>query len=311
MMNKYHDGIHHISVLAGDAQQNADFYVRTLGMRLVKKSVNQDDPGTYHLFYANKNGSPGSGLTFFPWPNARQGKPGVGEAVRVALTVPENSSLFWAEYLAEKGIDFDGPYDRFGTQAIAFKDPDGLLLELVFEKSSEAYPAWDKGGVPAENGIRGFKGITLRLREIASTARILQQVFHFGESAQRDKLTHFTTDALIGSSVILEESAAMPSVNGRGIVHHVAFRAKDDDDLGAKREKVLSMGLHPTDFIDRHWFHSVYFRTPGGVLFEIATDGPGYDVDEDADKLGQKLILPPWLEPQRKAIESTLPEIRI
>lgn len=310
-MEKYNDGIHHISVLAGDAQRNANFYVKTLGMRLVKKSVNQDDPGTYHLFYANKNGSPGSGLTFFPWPNARQGKSGVGESVKVALSVPENSSLFWAEHLAENGIDFGGPYDRFGRQAIAFKDPDGLLLELVFDKDSEIFPAWDEGGVPPESGVRGFKGTTLRLRGIDSTAGILEDVFHFQQSAQQGKLTHFTTDAPIGGSVILEESDPIPSANGRGIVHHVAFRAKDMDDLGAKREKVLSMGLQPTDFIDRHWFHSVYFRTPGGVLFEIATDGPGYDVDEDLDKLGQKLILPPWLEPQRRAIESMLPEIRV
>lgn len=310
-MKTYQDGIHHISVLAGDAQRNATFYTRTLGMRLVKKSVNQDDPGTYHLFYANKNGSPGSGLTFFPWPNARQGKPGVGEAVKVALSVPENSSLFWAQHLAENGIDFNGPYDRFGKQAIAFKDPDGLMLELVFDEDSKEFPAWEKGGVPTENGVRGFAGTTLRLREIDSTARILHDVFHFEQSTQQEKLTHFTTDCPIGGSVILEESEAMLSANGRGIVHHVAFRAKDMEDLGTKREKVLSMGLYPTDFIDRHWFHSVYFQTPGGVLFEIATDGPGYDVDEDRNKLGQKLILPPWLEPRRKEIESSLPEISI
>lgn len=310
-MQTFHNGIHHISVLAGDAQQNANFYVRTLGMRLVKKSVNQDDPGTYHLFYANQNGSPGSGLTFFPWPNARQGKPGVGEAVKVALSVPEDSVLYWAEHLAENDIDFDGPYERFGKQSISFKDPDGLWLELVFDRDSEGYPAWNKGGVPSEKGIRGFTGTTLRLRETNSTARILEDVFHFEQKEHQGKLIHFKTGSPIGSSVILEESEAMPSVNGRGIVHHVAFRSSDMEDLATKREKVLEMGLHPTDFIDRHWFHSVYFHTPGGVLFEIATDGPGYDVDEDPDKLGQKLILPPWLEPRRKDIESVLPVIKV
>lgn len=310
-MTQHNNGIHHISVIAGDAQQNANFYAKTLGMRLVKKSVNQDDTGTYHLFYGNANGSPGSGLTFFPWPNARQGKPGIGEAVKVALAVPESSQLFWAEYLAENGIDFDGPYDRFGEKAISFKDPDGLLLELVFGKASESMQAWDKGKVPAENGIRGFKGTTLRLREAGSTITILKNLFSFRETDRNGKAIHLTTNAPIGNSVIIEEHDPLPSANGRGIVHHVAFRAKDMDELAEKRKHVVEMGLYPTEVIDRHWFHSVYFRTPGGVLFEIATDGPGYAVDEDADKLGQKLILPPWLESQRRDIESRLPQISI
>lgn len=308
-MTQFKNGVHHISVIAGDPQRNANFYTKVLGMRLVKKSVNQDDPGTYHLFYGNKEGSPGSGLTFFPWPNARQGKAGVGEAVKVALAVPENSIMFWAGYLAEQGIDFKGPYDRFGQQAISFLDPDLLELELVFDKVSIAFPAWDKGPVASEYGIRGFRGTTLRLQEASSTASILENIFSFNETTREGKQIHYTTDAAIGGSVIIEEYESIPSANGRGIVHHVAFRAKDMDDLAGKREKVLSMGLRPTDFIDRHWFHSVYFRTPGGVLFEIATDGPGYAIDEDADKLGQKLILPPWLESQRNDIEKNLPPI--
>lgn len=310
-MERYHDGIHHISVLAGDAQVNANFYVKTLGMRLVKKSVNQDDPSTYHLFYANKTGAPGSGLTFFPWPNARQGKAGVGEATKVALGVPESSRLFWAQYLPENGIDFDGPYDRFGQEALAFKDPDGLIVELVFAKDSNSGTAWDKGGVPPEYGIRGFKGTTLRLREAGSTATILKTVFNFKQSKRQGSFSHFTTEAPLGNSVILEESESLLSSNGRGIIHHVAFRAEDMDDLATKREKVLSLGLQPTEVIDRHWFYSVYFRTPGGVLFEIATDGPGYSVDEDPDKLGEKLILPPWLEPQRETIERHLPPVSV
>lgn len=310
-MDKHNKGIHHITAMAGDAQRNADFYVKSLGMRLVKKSVNQDDPGTYHLFYGNAEGSPGSGLTFFPWPMARQGKPGVGEAVKVALSVPSESINYWAEHFGEEGIDFDGPYDRFGQQAIGFKDPDLMKLELVFDENVNQLPGWDKGTVPAEYGIRGFRGTTLRLLETEPTARVLKDVFGFQESETSDNATHFTTNAPIGGSVIIEKGEEKPSASGRGIIHHVAFRAKDDEEQKQMRQKVIKLGLNPTNVIDRHWFHSIYFQSPGGVLFEIATDGPGYDVDEDADKLGQKLILPPWLENRREMIEKRLPEIKV
>ena len=310
-MKSENKGIHHITALAGDAQRNAEFYVTSLGMRLVKKSVNQDDPGTYHLFYGNANGDPGSGLTFFPWPMARQGKPGLGEAVKVALAVPSGSMDFWAERFGEQGIDFDGPYDRFGQQAIGFKDPDLMKLELVFDDAVDDLPGYTGGTVPAEHTIRGFRGTTLLLNEREPTAEVLKSLFGFEESENSDNAWHYTTDAPVGGSVIIEEGESRPSANGRGIIHHVAFRAKDDDELESLREKVLKMGLSPSQVIDRHWFHSVYFRSPGGVLFEIATDGPGYDVDEDPDKLGQKLILPPWLETKREMIEKRLPEINV
>jgi glyoxalase family protein len=310
-MKSHHKGIHHITILSGDAQRNAEFYVKSLGMRLVKKSVNQDDPGTYHLFYGNAEGSPGSGITFFPWPMAAQGKPGVGEAVKVAMAVPSGSMDYWVEHFGETGIDFDGPYDRFGQQAIGCKDPDLLQLELVFDEQCAQIPGWEKGTVPAAHGIRGFRGTTLRLQEHERTAEVLTNVFEFKLAEQADETWHYTTDAPIGGSVIIEKGEPKPSGNGRGTVHHVAFRAKDDDELMTLRSKVIDMGLHPTQLIDRHWFHSVYFQSPGGVLFEIATDGPGYDVDEDPDKLGQKLILPPWLEPRREMIEKRLPEINV
>jgi len=310
-MSKHHKGVHHITALSGDAQRNAEFYVKSLGMRLVKKSVNQDDPGTYHLFYGNATGSPGSGLTFFPWPMAQQGKPGLGEAVKVALAVPAGSMDYWVEHFGEEGIDFDGPYDRFGRQAIGFKDPDLMQLELVFDEQVNELPGWEKGTVPAEHGIRGFYGTTLRLNEHEATADVLKNVFEFEEVDQKNNAWHYTTDAPIGGSVIIEKGESKPSANGRGIIHHVAFRAEDDEELKSLREKVIEMGLHPSQVIDRHWFHSVYFRSPGGVLFEIATDGPGYDVDEDPDKLGQKLILPPWLESKRERIEKRLPEIDV
>jgi glyoxalase family protein len=310
-MSKQNKGIHHITAISGDAQRNAEFYVKKLGMRLVKKSVNQDDPGTYHLFYGNANGSPGSGLTFFPWQMAIQGKPGLGEAVKVALAVPSGSINYWVEHFGVEGINFDGPYDRFGQQAIGFKDPDLMSLELVFDEQVDRLQGWEKSSVPVEHGIRGFRGTTLRLSEHVSTAQVLTNLFGFEETGQEGNRWHYTTDAPIGGSVIIEEGEPKPSSNGRGIVHHVAFRAADDDELKELREQVIGMGLHPSDVIDRHWFHSVYFRSPGGVLFEIATDGPGYDVDEDPEKLGQKLILPPWLESKREHIEKRLPEIHV
>ncbi|HRE51951.1 MAG TPA: ring-cleaving dioxygenase [Flavitalea sp.] len=310
-MKTRHNGIHHITALSGDAQRNVDFYVKKLGMRLVKKSVNQDDPGTYHLFYGNGEGDPGSGLTFFPWPMARQGKPGVGEAVSVGLAVPAESMGFWAERFGEEGIDFEGPAERFGKTIWRFKDPDLMQLEFVFDEKVNDLPAWSGSTVPKEYGIRGFWGTTLRLQEAEPTAKVLTDVFGFNLTDEKGNQKLYATDAPFGSSVIIETADPKPSANGRGIVHHVAFRAKDDEDMEALRQKVIKMGLHPTGHIDRHWFHSVYFRSPGGVLFEIATDGPGYVVDEDADKLGQKLILPPWLEPNREIIEKSLPEIEV
>jgi glyoxalase family protein len=310
-MKKHQKGIHHITAISGDAQRNAEFYVKTLGMRLVKKSVNQDDPGTYHLFYGNANGSPGSGLTFFPWQMGIQGKPGLGEAVKVALAVPSGSMDYWVEHFGEEGIDFDGPYDRFGQQAIGFKDPDLMQLELVFDEQTDQLPGWDRGTVPEEFGVRGFRGTTLVLDEHEPTAEVLKNLFGFKETGREEYQWHYTTDAPIGGSVIIEQGVSKPSSNGRGIIHHVAFRAAEDNELNELQEKAAAMGLYPSQVIDRHWFHSVYFRSPGGVLFEIATDGPGYDVDEDSETLGQKLILPPWLESKRERIEKRLPEIRV
>lgn len=310
-MNKHHKGIHHITALAGDAQRNADFYVNTLGMRMVKKSVNQDDPGTYHLFYGNAAGSPGSGLTFFPWPMAAQGKPGIGEAVTVSLAVPSGSPGYWVERFGERDIDFDGPLERFGNQLVRFKDPDRMQLELVFDDRVDDLAGWYGSNVPEEYQIRGFWGVTLKLRETGPTAELLTDILGFSQSGEESGQTLFSSESKIGSSVIIETGDPRPSANGRGTIHHVAFRARDDDDLEAMRQQIMELGLQPTKIIDRHWFHSVYFQSPGGVLFEMATDGPGYDVDEDPDALGEKLILPPWLESRREMIEKRLPEIKV
>lgn len=304
-------GIHHITILAGDPLRNADFYVNTLGMRMVKKSVNQDDPGTYHLFYGNASATPGSSITFFPWPNAVQGEPGTGESVAVSFIVPRESLDFWRDRFNKHEVSHGVPFQRFGSKVLPFKDPDGLALELIFEDVEQPLESSWKGTVDKEHAIQGFGGTTLRLTEEDTTAEILQNVLGFEKAASTGDSSLYQTEASIGNSVIIEKSEPKSGKNGRGTVHHVAFRAKDEEELEQLRQQVRSLGLSPTRIIDRHWFKSVYYQTPGGVLFEMATEGPGYAVDEDPEHLGEKLILPPWLESKREMIEQRLPEIEI
>ncbi|MEX2403865.1 MAG: VOC family protein [Balneolales bacterium] len=304
-------GIHHISILSGDGQRNADFYVNTLGLKMVLKTVNQDDPGSYHLFYANGTGQPGSSITFFPWPMAHRGESGTGESVAVSFAVHSDSIEYWSERFRKEGIDFKGPFTRFDYQVISFKDPDGLQLELVFDPEVNKLSAWAKSKVPQEQGIRGFWSTTLKLVDGSITVETLENVLGFEKKASSGNLTLYRSGSAIGNSVIIDkEEQPVHGRNGRGIVHHVAFRAKDEAEQLKMREKLIERGLVPTDVIDRHVFKSVYFRLPDGVLFEIATDGPGYSAatkEEDS----QKLFLPHWLEPNREQIEQNLPEIKI
>jgi glyoxalase family protein len=311
-MTEHQKGIHHITILSGDAQANYNFYVKTLGLRMVLKSVNQDDPGVYHLFYANGAGKPGSSITFFPWPLAHQGKPGTGEAVAVSFAVPSGSAGYWEDRFSGQDVNYSGPSKRFGLDIIRFRDPDNLTLELVFDPAADAVGAWPEATVPEEHGIRGFWGTTLRIADTADTARLLTDVFGFSESAREGNMVLLKSGSEIGHSVILEKADAHDfGRNGRGIIHHIAFRARDEEEELEMRSKVIAHGLHPTEVIDRHVFKSVYFRSPGGVLFEIATDGPGYRsvVDREAE-MGRELFLPEWLEARRGEIERMLPEIR-
>jgi glyoxalase family protein len=310
-MDKQAKGIHHISVISGDGQRNAHFYVKALGLRMVMKTVNQDDSSNYHLFYANGSGQPGSSITFFPWPTAVQGKPGSGEATAVSFEVPSNSMGYWAERFGEQGIDFDGPTERFGKQVMRFQDPDRLQLELVFDPAVDEISAWSESTVPAEHGIRGFWGSTLRLVETEATAEVLTTIFGFDQQAIEGNATLYSTSNDIGGNVIIKKVDPKASKNGRGIVHHVAFRAADEEEHKKMRQQVLDMGLNPTEIIDRDFFRSVYFQSPGGVLFEIATDGPGYRSAQDEHEMGQKLYLPEWLEPRREMIEKRLPDITL
>ncbi|MEX2573076.1 MAG: VOC family protein [Balneolaceae bacterium] len=312
-MSEEKRGIHHISIISGDGQRNAEFYVSILGLRMVLKTVNQDDPGSYHLFYANGSGQPGSSITFFPWPDAIQGKTASGQATAVSFAVPDHSVDYWIERLGEKGMGFEGPFKRFGKQTIRFSDPDGLQIELVFDSAANVQAGWEGGSVPAEAGIRGFWSSTLRLDETEQTAAVLKEVMGFKEEMTEGNLALYQTKAPIGHSIITER-AESPRYgrNGRGIVHHIAFRMRDGEELEIKRQQVIEMGLSPTGIIDRHVFKSVYFQSPGGILFEMATEGPGYlSVVQEGEEMGKKLFLPPWLEPKREAIEKRLPPITV
>lgn len=306
----HHKGIHHITVLAGSAQDNAEFYTQTLGMRLVKKSVNQDDPGTYHLFYGNQSATPGSSLTFFPWPNAVKGKPGTGEVVNVGLQAPVNSQEYWEARLTEQEVNFE-QVDVFGRTALRFEDPDGLELDIVFEGEAKAKVENVDYPIPAEYTIQGFWGARMKLTQKEYTEKLINDLFGFEEVAREDDQILYQTDAPIGHSVIIELAKPEHGQNGRGIVHHIAFRAKDREELDSLRERVAEKRLQPTQIIDRHWFNSVYYRIPEGVLFEMASDDPGYTVDEEFEALGEHLILPPWLENKRDRIEQILPEINV
>ena len=307
---KHHKGLHHITVLAGDPIKNAQFYIKKLGMRMVKKSVNQDDPGTYHLFYGNEAATPGSSLTFFPWPRAHKGQTGTGESVNVAFQVPEGSENYWVQRLEREGINHSDFFETFGKPVIRFHDPDGLELDLIFDGKAKEKVSQYKSTVPYEYAIKGFWSTRLKLSKADGTADILTNILGFNEKTSNGDLTLFQTDADIGSRLIIEETGSEEyGKGGTGIVHHVAFRAADRANLEEMREQVAIKGLNPTHIIDRHWFKSVYYHEPGGVLFEMASDDPGYAVDEDFEKLGEKLILTPWLEPRRELIERTLPKI--
>lgn len=310
-MSTKNKGLHHITVMGGDGQRTTDFYVKKLGLRLIMKTVNQDDPSIYHLFFVNGTSQIGSSLTFFPWPMAVQGKPGSGEATVVSFAVPSGSMEYWAERFGEQDIDFDGPYESFGKQVISFRDPDRLNLEFVFDEEVNSVPAWKNSTVPEEHGIRGFWSTTMKLVETGSTGKLLTDIFGFEKAGEEGNQTLYTTGATIGGYVKLEKVEPKQGQTGRGTVHHVAFRANDEEEHKKMQREVQNRGLYPTQVIDRHFFRSVYFKSPGGVLFEIATDGPGYKAVQSEEDLGEKIWLPSSLEGRREMIEKRLPEIRV
>ena len=305
-------GLHHVTVIAGDPQQNLDFYTGTLGMRLVKMSVNQDAPDTYHLFYADAEGNAGTDLTFFPWPKLAPGRRGVGLTNEVGLAVPTGSLDYWAERLRGAGVTVGEPVRRYGERALAFDDPHGLGLALVETSDEREFTPWAEGPVPAERQVRGLHGVRMAERDVEATARFLIEGLGMERVGEEDGWHRFATGAP-GSGRVVELQAlpdAPPGTWGVGSVHHVAWRVPDDAAELAVRARARRAGAHPTPVIDRFWFKSVYFKEPGGALFELATDGPGFAVDESPESLGERLILPPWLEPQRASIERGLAPLR-
>ena len=307
-----HYGLHHVTAIASSAARNLDFYTRTLGMRLVKKTVNFDDPGTYHLYYGDETGQPGSILTFFPWADVAPGRLGVGEAQETMLRVPESAIGYWTHRLVEKGVAHEAPAKRFGQTVLALKDPDGMRLSLVAVPGLEQEPGWSSGGIPAEHAIRGFHGVSLLLDEAAPTAAILTDVLGFTEADRDGSLTRFQANGTdIGGVVDIRAAGEfLPARMGAGSVHHIAFRASGDEAQAEMVERLArNHRIGTTNQLDRNYFRSVYFREPGGVLFEIATDDPGFAVDEPASELGRSLKLPGFLEPRRKEIEAVLPAL--
>ena len=303
-------GIHHVTAISGDPVRNLRFYTRDLGLRLVKKTVNFDDPSTYHFYFGDRTGHPGTVLTFFPWTNATAGQRGVGQASQTAFRVPLHSIGYWTKRLVEKGISHQALEKRFGDTVLPFADQDGTALALVGIADAENEPGWTSRDIPSEHAIRGLQGVTLLLDSAPKTAAILTDVFGMNEIAREGSVIRFASAGESRGGVVdLHEAPGfLRHHRGRGSVHHVAFRAADEAQLAAMSEKLIrEHGRHPTEQKDRNYFRSIYFREPGGVLFEIATDIPGFAIDEPVDALGRDLKLPKFLESRRAEIEGQLP----
>jgi glyoxalase family protein len=302
-------GLHHITAIAGDAKRNFNFYSNILGLRFIKKTVNFDDPGTYHFYFGDETGSAGTILTFFPWGDGiPQGRRGSGMATEIGYSVPKGSLDFWVKRFEQYNVIYNKPAEKFGERYLTFLDPDGLKLELIESATEDTRTPWETEEVKAAVATRGFHNITITLNSIAGTAAVLTNVFGYTLISQEGNryryATHAVDQAAIVDLVELKDEKLGHVANGT--VHHVAFRVKNDEILMHFREKVVAMGLQITPQIDRNYFHSLYFREPGGVLFEIATDNPGFMIDETVEELGRNLKLPAQYESRREDIEAHL-----
>jgi glyoxalase family protein len=296
-------GIHHITAIAGDAQCNYDFYSQVLGLRLVKKTVNFDDPGTYHLYYGDGVGTPGSILTFFPWGDrVHKGRPGTGMPTEIGYSVPKGSLEFWEERLAEFNVTHQPVNERFGEQFIQFQDRDGLTLNLVVPSVVDDRKPWTTDDVKDDTATKGFHSIVLTVKESAGTVKVLTDIFGYKLLSQEGNRSRFITDAHNTANIVdvVEDPNGIHGVTAGGTNHHVAFRVKNEEVQMELREKILSAGHNITPKIDRNYFYSLYFREPGGVLFEIATDNPGFSIDEPVNELGTHLKLPAQYESSRQ-----------
>ncbi|GAB2544219.1 ring-cleaving dioxygenase [Rufibacter soli] len=304
-------GLHHITAIADKAKKNLDFYTNILGLRLLKKTVNFDDPGTYHLYYGDEKGSAGTILTFFPYEGSRRGSAGTGMATNIGYSVPEGSFDFWVKRFEDHNVIYNKPSEKFGEKYLTFLDPDGLKLELVIAKNQDNRTPWTTDEVSAEVATRGFHSVTLTLKDIKATAAILTDIFGYTLQEKSGNRYRYITDAVEHAAIIdlVELPNEARGIGGAGTNHHIAFRVKDEATLMEFRKKVATAGHQITEKIDRNYFYSLYFREPGGVLFEIATDNPGFGIDEEWDKLGSNLLLPPQYEPRRADIEAVLPKL--
>ncbi|MEO8861481.1 MAG: ring-cleaving dioxygenase [Ginsengibacter sp.] len=304
-------GLHHITAIAGNAKRNFEFYTKILGLRMVKRTVNFDDPGTYHFYFGDETGTPGGILTFFPWETIGQGYTGTGMATDIGYSVPEGSLDFWADRFRELNVKHEEISEKFGEKFLHFNDPDGLRIDLIVPSSKDERKPWISKEVNADVATKGFHSVTLTVKNVTPTAKILTDVFGYTLVKQEGNKFRFVTDAIENASIVdIIEAPNLSRGNGAaGTNHHVAFRVKNDDILMEYREKIVSKGLNITPKIDRDYFFSLYFREPGGILFELATDNPGFAKDEPVNELGTHLKLPKQYESSRLEIERVLPII--
>ncbi len=302
-------GIHHITAFVKDAQATVDFYSGILGMRMVKKTINFDAPEVYHLYFGNENGSPGTIITFFPWKDSRRGRIGAGQVGVTVYAVPQGSLLFWQARLDKFGIEITSE-NRFGEQVLQLRDPDGLKIELV-ERAEGAASNWTFGQVAADKAIKGFGGAVLYSMVPERTASVLEKVMGLERIAEENGVIRFKATGDIGNIIDVNTGPIGNGIGGAGTVHHIAWRAADYADHEQWRQWVEVNGFHPTPVIDRQYFNAIYFREEGGILFEIATDPPGFARDEAAETMGEQLMLPSWYEPKREQIEQGLSPIKV
>jgi len=308
-MSQQTAGIHHITAFVRNAQATVDFYSGVLGLRLVKKTINFDAPEVYHLYFGNEAGSPGTIITFFPWATSRQGRIGGGQVGITSYVVPAGTLEFWKARFEKLNVPMTLT-SRFGESLVQIADPDGLQLELV-EREDGPMSNWSFGGVPADKAIKGFGGAVLFSTAPARTAAVLQQVMGLEKIAQEGEFIRFQATGDLGNIIDVNATAMTPGIGGAGTVHHIAWRAEDDEDHARWRAIVDQNGLQPTPFIDRQYFNAIYFREEGGILFEIATDPPGFARDEPAETMGEMLMLPEWFEEHRTQIEAGLTPIQV
>jgi glyoxalase family protein len=300
-------GIHHITAMVNDAQRNIDFYAGVLGLRLVKKTINFDRPEVYHLYFGNESGNPGTVITFFPWANQLKGRIGIGQVGVTSYVIPVGSLPFWKERLKRFGVRFIQNV-RYGETYLQFQDPDGLEIEMV-ERNEGSVNTWSFCSVTPDVAIKGFGGATLISAQPHKTAEVLEEILGLRTIGQEESFLRFKSEAEIGNTIDIKLTPSVRGLMGAGTVHHIAWRAKDEEDHKRWRALLVEKGYYPTEILDRNYFKALYFHEGGGILFEIATDSPGFAVDEPMDGLGEKLMLPSWLESKREELEDKLPKV--